>query len=217
MESLQEVATFSDEFRWSLELAGWSAAVATLLAWCLVSWQIPRWLTLVGAVLLGVALAMPGPLVNLTILRLLDWDGSSAWRALGERTLLPPILAVQFRCLPLACGILWLTKRAFEKRNGELWRLERAMPWRVRQGIWFRYAATAAATCLLTVFFVAFGELSSYLLVLPPGVTTIAMRMFDLLHYGARNSEASLALVLALLAAGPSLWLSHRLSSMSAA
>jgi len=33
------------------------------------------------------------------------------------------------------------------------------------------------------------------------------MRMFDLLHYGIRNREASLALVLSALAAIPSWWL----------
>jgi ABC-type Fe3+ transport system permease subunit len=58
---------------------------------------------------------------------------------------------------------------------------------------------------------IAFGDLASYLLVQPPGVTTVAMRMFELLHYGIRNREASLALLLSAFALLPSWWLARRI------
>lgn len=64
---------------------------------------------------------------------------------------------------------------------------------------------------LFISFTLAFGDLSSYLLVQPPGVTTIAMRMFDLLHYGTKNREAALALFLALLTTIPCAFLTTSL------
>ena len=47
-------------------------------------------------------------------------------------------------------------------------------------------------------FFVSFANLESYLLVLPPSVTPVSMRMFELLHYGVQNKDAGLAMVLIL-------------------
>ena len=43
-------------------------------------------------------------------------------------------------------------------------------------------------------FVMSVGELSASLLVLPPGVTTIAVRIFQLLHYGVDDRVAALAL-----------------------
>ena len=43
-------------------------------------------------------------------------------------------------------------------------------------------------------FVLSVGELSASLLVLPPGVTTISVRIFQLLHYGVDDRVAALAL-----------------------
>ena len=47
-------------------------------------------------------------------------------------------------------------------------------------------------------FFIAFANLETYLLILPPGVTTVSMRSFELLHYGVQNKEAGLSVCLIL-------------------
>jgi iron(III) transport system permease protein len=51
-------------------------------------------------------------------------------------------------------------------------------------------AASAAV-----VFVLSLGELGASLLTVPPGVSTLPLRMFNLLHYGASAEVASLALV----------------------
>ncbi len=50
---------------------------------------------------------------------------------------------------------------------------------------------------LLLGMAVAVSELASYLLLLPAGVCPLAMRIFELLHYGVRYKEAGLCLFLA--------------------
>ena len=47
----------------------------------------------------------------------------------------------------------------------------------------------------------ATGEVAGTLLVAPPGVTTLAVRVFSLLHYGAEDRVAALCLAIALAAA----------------
>ncbi len=43
------------------------------------------------------------------------------------------------------------------------------------------------------------GELSASILVVPPGVTTVAIRIFGLLHYGVEDQLAALCLATLLL------------------
>jgi iron(III) transport system permease protein len=50
------------------------------------------------------------------------------------------------------------------------------------------------ASAFLT-FALAAGELGATLLVAPPGQATLTMRVFNLLHYGATESVAALALM----------------------
>jgi ABC-type Fe3+ transport system permease subunit len=147
----------------------------------------------------------PGPLINLMVGQLLNHWLPSPLGFLSDRTLLGPILAIQFRVLPVVWGLLWLLQQHYSERYGELLRLEHNLPWQARWYLWIRYSQWGWIIAMMIGFSVAFGDLASYLLVQPPGVTTIAMRMFDLLHYGTKNREAGLAVALALFGAISSL------------
>ena len=48
----------------------------------------------------------------------------------------------------------------------------------------------------MTVFLLTIGELSATLLVLPPGRNTLAVKTYNLLHYGASDAVAGLCLLL---------------------
>jgi ABC-type Fe3+ transport system permease subunit len=75
--------------------------------------------------------------------------------------------------------------------------------------VWIGYSKWSWLIAFWIGFSIAFGDLASYLLIQPPGVTTVAMRMFDLLHYGTKNREAGLAVALAIFGSVSSLaWLS---------
>jgi iron(III) transport system permease protein len=52
------------------------------------------------------------------------------------------------------------------------------------------------AAAWLIALAVAVGELAATVLVIPPGTTTIAVRIFSLLHYGVEDRVASLCLVM---------------------
>jgi ABC-type Fe3+ transport system permease subunit len=150
-------------------------------------------------------LAIPGPLINLAIGQLLNRCLPVALSFLSDRTLIGPILALQFRVLPVVFGLLWIIRQQYQDRLGELMQLESQLPAKSRIYSWVRYSQWGWITTLWIGLCIAFGDLASYLLVQPPGVTTVAMRMFDLLHYGTKNREAGLAVALALLGAISSL------------
>ena len=52
------------------------------------------------------------------------------------------------------------------------------------------------AAAFLIVFVLAMGELGVSLLVVPPGIETLPVRIYNLMHYGAEASVAALSLVL---------------------
>ncbi len=55
----------------------------------------------------------------------------------------------------------------------------------------------AAAACI--VFILAFGDLGTTLLVCPPGIETIPVKIYNLMHYGADDMVAALCIILLLL------------------
>lgn len=196
IESVSLVKSFASEFAWSIQLSAFSTCLALILAYPLVLACRGRWKNAMMVGGMGFLLALPGPIVNLLVIQLLNRSESNWGQFVADRSLIGPILAMQCRCLPVAFGIVWIAKKRFDHRNRTNLQMDQGLPRMVR--IWISAKAMAAPVLVASVvsFFVAFADLSSYLLVQPPGVTTIAMRMFDLLHYGTKNQESGLALVL---------------------
>lgn len=211
LSSLLHVQDYGIEIGWSCELVFWTSLVSIALALGLITW-IPfrggsAWV--LGTMVF--LLALPGPIVNLSVSWLFNTATPHSLQFLGDQTLLGPILALQTRCLPVAYGILWLARTRFEDRHEALVVTDRSLPAWLRTWVWVRYAGVSITAATLACGMIAFGDLASYLLVQPPGVTTVAMRMFDLLHYGIRNREAGLALLLSAIAVLPSWWLARRI------
>jgi iron(III) transport system permease protein len=197
MRTLWETVTlFTAEFRWSATLAIASSCVALAVA------AVLRWLGqsanvrhLVNALAL-VLIAMPGPLVATLTTRLFLHVPIPGLSWLYDHTLLAPILAQQTRLLPLAWLIVGGILATISSQTWELAAIDRLPVWTRLVSIvlkptwqlwlagWLLLAATSA------------GELSTHLLLLPPGVTTVAQRLFEFLHFGMRYQDSGLCLAL---------------------
>ncbi|GIX00503.1 MAG: amino acid ABC transporter permease [Pirellulaceae bacterium] len=189
---------FGPEYAWSMQLAGASSLLALGLAVVLHGIVARRWQWLVGALVLGL-LAVPGPLVGITITHLLN-RAQPAWCGwLYDHTLAAPILAQQFRLLPLAWLGTLVVLSSLGNQGWEQARLDGLSRWQM----WSRWILPVAGRrflaigILLAVF--SIGELSCTILVLPPGVTTLSMRLFEMLHFGMRHQDSGLSGVLVLL------------------
>ena len=186
------------ELGWSVTIAVCAAAVAvvvaTLLAWLARSGGLR---SVPALVITAVCLAVPGPIVGLALIWLLNQPGVPGLVYLYDRTILAPWLAQTMRALPLATLVVWYAlatvpsetlESAASEGAGSLARL-----WHI--ALPNRWDAVAAAG--LVAFVIALGELAATLLVLPPGITTLPVRIFGLIHYGVDDRVAGICLALA--------------------
>jgi iron(III) transport system permease protein len=112
-----------------------------------------------------------------------------------------PILACMTRFMPVTALILLVARRRLDPLLWDAARVFQADPWdgfrRVRLPLLGRgVLAAIALTVALTL-----GELGATLVVVAPGESTLTLRLYQFLHYGASAHVASLGLLLALLAA----------------
>lgn len=197
------------EFGWSLSIgliaAALAVALAIFIAWLLRTKRLP---TLPTALLLALAFAIPGPLLGVWLIRILNRPPDSLFWPLAwcyDHTLLAPVLAQLTRALPLATLIVGAQFASVPQDVLDSARSEGAGWW---NRLWLialpaSWPGLAAAVCLSLV--VALGELSATLLVVPPGVSPLSVRVLELLHYGAEDRVSALCLTLAVLLAGLSL------------
>lgn len=207
---IQAPIDFRHEAIWSLQLATWTTLVSIVIGLLMIlsSWN-RRLVSLVTIIVALTMLATPGPLINQLTTWLFNRNGP--WfDTLYSDTLIPCIFGLQFRTLPIALLILWPAIHSMRRKYEDSWQIDFLSHWQ-----WFckgflpviwRPLIVAAVVSMM----VAVGDLSSYLLVMPPGVTTLAMRIFDLLHYAVRYRDAGLLVFMTLLSTGLSFWVMRR-------
>ena len=188
---------YDREFGWSL-LIGTLAATAAVVAATGLGWLARGSRFRAAAVLLAVAvcLAVPGPVIGLGLIGLLNQPTVPPLLFLYDRSILAPWLALSIRGLAPATLIMWHALRtvppdvldaAAVDGAGPITRLWRiALPGR----LW------AVALAWLVALAVAWGDLAASVLVVPPGVTTLSIRIFGLLHYGVEDQVAGISLAL---------------------
>jgi iron(III) transport system permease protein len=153
-----------------------------------------------GLVGLALCLTVPGPLLGLATIRILDRPLDSPLSFLGSLydSNFAPWLVQTIRTLPIATLILWpalanvpqamLDAAATDGtgRWGQLLRI--AAPQRV----------PAIVAAWLIAFAVAVGELAATILVMPPqtGATALSIQVFQMLHYGVDDRVAAICLVM---------------------
>ena len=192
----------------TLVLAVSAALGATLLAMVpaqrlAAPGNMPPWL---WAVLLA-PLAIPAPLVGIGLVDLANYLP-------GRSTGLGLILlwaAHVGRFAPLALIAL---VAQFRRREPLLHELALLYPVGWLRRFWqidLPLMLGGLSTALAVVFVLSLGEIGATLLVIPPGLGTVALRLYNLLHYGAPASTAGLALsLLGIILVAGGLWAIYR-------
>jgi iron(III) transport system permease protein len=206
MKVLERVATAPRENGPDVLLSGEigvAAVVAALVIGIPLAWsmRLARGAPVGRLVLLAVCLTIPGPLLGIGVIHLLNRPENSPLAFIGSLydTNFAPWLVQTVRVLPLATLILWpalasvpqaMLDTAATEGSGWWGRLLRiALPQRLA-------AVVAAAFVGLAV---AIGELAATVLVRPPqygGKEIISVRIFQNLHYGMDDRAAAISLVM---------------------
>lgn len=190
------------ELKWTALISGSAALLATaagvLLAWLLRLRRVP-----VGPTALGLAIcfALPGPLLGIWTIKVLNQPDDSALSLLTwlyDRTILAPVVVQMLRALPLATLVLTAHLATVPQSLLDSAVSEGASWWRrlLQIALPMRWHAVVAALCMSAI--VGVSDLAATLLVCPPGVSTISVRIFGLLHYGAEDRVSAFCLMLTL-------------------
>jgi iron(III) transport system permease protein len=189
---------FASEIGWSLLVAALASAGAVALA-IVLAWSARRggWRALPAALVTALALALPGPLVGLAIVSL---SSSVIWPPLvwlADHTILPLWLAQEVKALPAAVLVMWHAFATVPDAWIETAQLEGAGVGQIVRRVALPARRGAVLLALAAGFVVALGELSASVLTEPPGITTLAIRIAQLVHYGVDDQLAGVCLLLA--------------------
>lgn len=195
---LQSPWRFRREFGWSLLLGGLAAttaaALAAGLAWCGRRHLGCRALSLVIVV---PPLVLPGPLVALATMQVLNRPGWPWLDWLYDQSVLAPWLVLSFRALAPAMLVLWHALATVPQVLLDAAVVDGAGPWRRFFCVVLPIRWPALLLAWLVALAVAMADLAAGILVVPPGVTTLSIRVFGLLHYGVYDQVAGICLALA--------------------
>lgn len=159
---------------WAARTGGWKAAPALLLT--------------------ALGLAVPGPLVALGMIWILNRPSPAILPWLYDKTVFAPAMTIIIRTLPLTTMILWAAIRSIEQDQLDSAAAEGASSWQQWWRVVLPQRWPAVAIAWLMSFAIAAGDLAASILVIPPGRTTIANQIFLLIHAGVHNAEAGLCL-----------------------
>lgn len=186
---------FADELLWTLLIGVTSATIVLVIALLLAWWARPgRWRLMPAALVAAIGLATLGPLVGLVVSKLFTSSDHPVLFWLGDRTIAPPVLAASIRALPLPILICFVAFRTLSGEVLDAAALDGAGPLRRIWSIGVRQRSLVFVVAWLVAFAIACGELSATIMVNPAGITTVAIRVFRLLHTGVRNQVAAVCL-----------------------
>lgn len=191
--------TYAAEFGWTAAIGALTASAALLVALPL-AWLARRagLAAIVIWPLVAAGLAIPGPLVGLSVIWLLNREDIPGLTWLYDDTFAAPVLAMLIKVFPLALLVAWFGLRSLDREPLEVAQTEGAG----RLNRFARIALPQRLSVLAAVWWLSFvlatGDLAASILVMPPGTaTTIQIRVFGLVHAGVDHQVAGISLVVA--------------------
>ncbi|MDG2384661.1 MAG: ABC transporter permease subunit [Pirellulaceae bacterium] len=187
---------FAEEFGWSTAL-GQLTAIAVLMVSLPLAWfaRQHRGVASIGWALTILGLAIPGPIIALGLGRLFNQPNSDWLFYLYDRTLVLPWCALAFRTFPFAFLIATFAVQRVPDRLIDAANIDGAGRFAQLFYVVLPQIGTLIASIWIVSFAIAVGDLSTSILAVPPGVTTVAIRIFNLVHYGVEDQLAGLCLV----------------------
>ena len=154
-----------------------------------------RWRAWPAIVITATLLAIPGPLLGLTLSKLIQAPNWTWLNLLYDRSIFAPMMAQALRALPIVVIVLWYSLRTVPQKTLDAARLEGAGYWGQLWYVAMRQRRGAIAAAWLIALAIALGDLSASFLVLPPGFDILSRRIFEEVHYGVPGRIAGITLV----------------------
>jgi ABC-type Fe3+ transport system permease subunit/DNA-binding beta-propeller fold protein YncE len=153
----------------------------------------------VGAWLLWLPFLVPGVLLGIALITLLN----RPWLPALYGSMWMVVLALVIRYFALGWSTVVHAKASADRDLVEAARLEGANGWQLWKYAYWPQIAPQLTTAWYVVFLLCLWDVESMVLVYPPGRETVALRVFNLLHYGYTPQVNALCLSLLVLAIAP--------------
>ncbi len=179
---------------------GLSVATAAVVLGTSIGWRLrlSRRLPMVTLAGLAFAISVPGPLLGLCVIELLNHPTDS-WLSFLTRayddTLLAPWMVQTARFTPAAALVMAAGFARVSSTLIESARSDGAGWLQILLLVALPVNAVMLAVAWLVVFALSTGELAATILVMPPGPPTLTIRLFALLHYGVEDRVAAISIV----------------------
>jgi iron(III) transport system permease protein len=189
---------YVEEFGWTVAI-GVLAATLALIVGMQAAWWARRGVARPVIVwsIAAVCLALPGPLIGLSVIWLWNRDGVPLLVWLYDETIAAPVLAMLIKIFPLATLICWFGWRSIDPATLDSAACDGAGAWTRFWRIAMPQRWLTLAVAWLACLVVSAGDLAATILTVPPDVTTIAIRVFGLVHAGVDYQVAAICLTLA--------------------
>jgi ABC-type Fe3+ transport system permease subunit/DNA-binding beta-propeller fold protein YncE len=142
---------------------------------------------------------LPGVLLGIGLIAVLN----RPWYALFYQSAGIVILAFVIRYLALGWNAVAHASQAVDRDLLDVARLEGATRWQMLRHVHWPQIAPQVLAAWYILFLLCLWDVESMILVVPPGGETLALRIFNLLHYGHNAQVNALCLLLLLLALAP--------------
>ena len=142
---------------------------------------------------------VPGVLLGIGLILALN----RPWSALVYQSAAIVILAFVLRYLALGWTAASRALAGVDRDLTDAARLEGATRWQMLRYVQWPQIAPQVAALWYIVFLLCLWDVESMILVVPPGGETLALRVFNLLHYGHNAQVNALCLTLLVLAVAP--------------
>jgi iron(III) transport system permease protein len=196
----QNLVTGFSEFRsemfWTTSI-GLVAATATVALACFLV-RIARCNRYSACLVLcfnGFLMVIPGPLLGLTLVSIFNTPALPWLHELYDHSIAAPVVVGVLRGLPIVTAVAYLLSKTIPRAILELSALDGLNHWQRWWRIQWPLTRRGIAVAWLLSLAMTMGEHSATFAVTPPGITTMAHRIFGLIHSGARQKQASLTLL----------------------
>lgn len=186
---------FGEELGWSLVLAQTSSLLAVLMAFLLGWWSRRARLVRISAILVAAVLfAVPGPSLALWVIHFFQTTDSNWLAYLYSNSLAAPLIVLSLKAFPIVFLLIMNGLRRVPTGALEAARLAGAGDWRQLIFIVLPQQLHLLVAAWLVGMIIGLGDVAASILTVPPGVTTIAICIFALMHYGVEDQLAAICL-----------------------
>jgi ABC-type Fe3+ transport system permease subunit/DNA-binding beta-propeller fold protein YncE len=162
-------------------------------------WRIPKWTVRMAGVLIWLPFFTPGVLLGIALILVFNRPVfESFYQSFGI-----VLLALAARYVAVGGWGVVRAMRMTDRNLTDAARMEGVSCWRMLRQVWWPQIRAQVFAAWYVVYLLCLWDVESVVMIVPPGGETLALRIFNLLHYGHNAQVNALCLTLLILAILP--------------